>query len=229
MRLPGVLVAALLVLAALASATPPVAGAPGARGLGEQLRYIGRDPATRQPAAVDDRFIAAVERAVERYGRDASEPIPPPPPGPVDVARLRIPSIGVNAAVGRYGVDRFGRLDVPQDATTVGWNPAYTSLPGEGRSTFLAAHYEFDGAPGVFFRLASLGYGADLLVYTSDGREHRYRVVSVVDYPLGAIDMGALLQGREGHESLVLMTCSGPADDGHYPLRTVVIADRVEE
>jgi sortase (surface protein transpeptidase) len=207
---------------------PGAASAPVARGLGEQLRYIGRDAATRQPAVVDDRFIAQVERAIERYGRDPSQPIPPPPPGPVDLARLSIPSIGVNAPIGRYGVDGFGRLDVPQDATTVGWNPGYTALPGEGRSTFLAAHYEYGGSPGVFYRLATLRPGADVLLYGTDGREHRYRVVSVVDYDLGAIDMGALLVGREGRESVVLMTCSGPSDNGHYPLRTVVLADRVD-
>ena len=46
------------------------------------------------------------------------------------------------------------------------------------------------------------------------------------DYALGAIDMGALLRGREGIESITLMTCSGPPDEGDYPLRTVVLAER---
>lgn len=226
----GLLVATVSFLALSLSAGPPAAGAPASagRGIGEQLRYIGRDPLTGQPTAVDDRFIAEIERAVARYGQDATLPIPPPPPGPVDLVRFAIPSLGVNAPVGRYGVDGFGRLDVPQDAITVGWNPAYTALPGEGRSTFLAAHYEYGGRPGVFFRLATLQPGADVFAYTSDGREHRYRVRSVVDYALGAIDMGALLRGLEGRESLVLMTCSGPSDNGRYPQRTVVLAERVE-
>ncbi|MEJ5221005.1 MAG: class F sortase [Tepidiforma sp.] len=198
---------------------PPMAAA---------LRYIGRDPLTGLPARVDDRFIAAWDRAIERYGRDAAQPVSPPPPGPVDVAGISIPSIGVqDAPVIRLGLDAYGRLDVPQDTTSVGWNPAYTSLPGAGRSTFFAAHYEYGGRPGVFFRLAALQRGESVAVALTDGSMHTYRVVSVVDYPLAAIDMGALLAGLEGRESIVLMTCSGPPDEGNYPLRTVVLAERV--
>ena len=50
----------------------------------------------------------------------------------LDIARIAIPAIGVENPVGRYGIDRFGRLDIPQDTSTVGWNPAYNALPGEG-------------------------------------------------------------------------------------------------
>jgi hypothetical protein len=38
--------------------------------------------------------------------------------------------------------------------------------------------------------------------------------------------MGAILRGREGSESLTLMTCSGPPGADGYPLRTVVLAER---
>jgi sortase (surface protein transpeptidase) len=145
----------------------------------------------------------------------------------VDVARVSIPALGVDAATGRYGVDRFGRLDVPQDRVTIGWNPAYSDAPGEGGATFFAAHYEYAGIPGVFFRLNTLLPGEKVDVTLSDGSVHSYAVVSVVDYPLAAIDMGAILKGREGMESITLMTCSGPPDEGEYPLRTVVLAERI--
>ncbi|MGE5595370.1 MAG: class F sortase [Hyphomicrobiales bacterium] len=208
----------------------PQVGEP-ARGpsLGERIRYIGRDQATGRPTIVDDHFIAEVERAVERYGQDETEPIPPPPVTGRDLARLKVPAIGVDAPIERLGLDRFGRLDVPQDDTTVGWNPGYTSLPGEGRSTFLAAHYTFAGRPGVFNRLSTLRRGDLAMVVDSEGGAFVYRVTSVIDCALGAIDMGALLQGREGVESLTLMTCSGPPDEGEYPLRTVVLAERAED
>ena len=48
-------------------------------GFGEQLRYVGRDGATGLPARVNDTFIAETEKAIERYGQDAGEPVPPPP------------------------------------------------------------------------------------------------------------------------------------------------------
>ncbi len=226
-------VAALAILAASAmgpaeggEAAPANAGATP-RGIGEQLRYIGRDQLTGMPAPVDDRFIAAVERAVERYGKDESPSVPPPPAEGVDVASVAIPALGVNATVRRFGIDRFGRLDVPQDSRTVGWNPAFTDLPGKGGETFFAAHFEYGGVPGVFFRLSTLAAGDAVTVALSDGSSYVYRVTSTVDYPLGVIDMGALLFGREGVEGITLMTCSGPANEGEYPLRTVVLAERV--
>ena len=35
---------------------------------------------------------------------------------------------------------------------------------------------------------------------------HEYRVTPFVEYALGTIDMGAILRGREGFESVTLMT-----------------------
>ncbi|GIW13240.1 MAG: hypothetical protein KatS3mg062_0679 [Tepidiforma sp.] len=224
----SLLIAALVCSTALASFPAATAAAPGdVPPFAPELRYVGRDTLTGLPSRVDDRFISELERAIERYGKDAAEPIPPPPPVGVDIASIAIPAIGVlSAPVARLGLDAYGRLDVPQDTRTVGWNPAYTSLPGTGDSTFFAAHYEYGGQPGVFYRLATLAAGDEVTVSLTDGAVHRYRVVSVVDYPLAAVDMGALLRGLEGRESIVLMTCSGPPDEGNYPFRTVVLAER---
>ncbi|GMV85205.1 MAG: hypothetical protein AMXMBFR80_10610 [Dehalococcoidia bacterium] len=196
---------------------------------GGELRYIGRDPLTGMPARIDDRFITETERAIERYGKDPGQPVPPPPPGPVEIASISIGRLGIAAApVGRYGLDAYGRLDVPQDATTVGWNPAFNALPGQGAATFFAAHFEYAGRPGVFNRLSTLLPGDTIEVALTDGTLHRYRVTSTVEYALGTIDMGALLHGREGIESITLMTCSGPANEGEYAFRTVVLAERAD-
>ncbi|HMO54213.1 MAG TPA: class F sortase [Tepidiformaceae bacterium] len=198
-------------------------------GLAHELRYIGRDPLTGMAVRVDDRFIAQVEESIARYGQDARQPVPPPPAGERDLSRVSIPALGLSdVVVGRYGLDAFGRLDVPQDASTIGWNPAYNALPGEGGGTFLAAHYEYAGRPGVFHRLSSMRNGDEVLVTLSDGSVYEYRVTSVVDYALGSIDMGALLHAREGVESITLMTCSGPPSGGEYWFRTVVLAERVD-
>jgi hypothetical protein len=196
-------------------------------GFGEELRYIGRDGITGLPTRVNDRFISENERAIERYGMDAQQPVPPPPPGPVDIASVSIAALNLaSIRVGRYGLDAFGRLDVPQDVSTIGWNPAYCDLPGSGGSTFLAAHVYYAGRPGVFANLSRLAAGAQVTIALSDGSEHSYTVTSVIDYALATIDMGALLRGREGFESITLMTCSGPPNEGEFPLRTVVLAVR---
>jgi LPXTG-site transpeptidase (sortase) family protein len=201
----------------------------GPASMAQQLRYIGRDTATGLPAAVDDRFIAQVQHDVERYGKDARQPVPPPAPpaSGMDIVSLTVSRLGIQAApVRRYGLDAYGRLDVPQDTSTVGWNPAYNDLPGEGGSTFFAAHVEFGGRAGVFNQLSTLQPGDEVSVALSSGSVYTYRVTSDVDYGLAAIDMGAILRGREGTESITLMTCSGPSGED-YPYRTVVLAERV--
>lgn len=201
----------------------------GAPGLAEQLRYVGRDPLTGSAAPVDDRFIAEVEKSIERYGKDERQPIPPPPVEGTEISWLSLPAIGVvKAPVARFGLDAFGRLEVPQDTQHVGWNPAYNALPGEGASTFFAAHFEYGGRAGVFNRITTLKPGDVLQVGLSDGSTHYYRVSSTVDYNLAAIDMGAILHGREGRESITLMTCSGPPGADGYPSRTVVLAERLD-
>ena len=195
---------------------------------GHELRYIGRDGLTGLPARVDDVFISQVEADIERYGQDRRDPVPPPPPGPRDIVSVTIEPLGLNAVrVGRYGLDAFGRLDVPQDTSTIGWNPAYCTVPGEGGATFLAAHVYYGGRPGVFARLSTLKAADRVVVAVNDGSAHTYAVTSVIDYALGTIDMGALLRGREGFESITLMTCSGQPNEGEFPLRTVVLAVRV--
>lgn len=199
----------------------------GAPALGAELRYIGRDPVTGMAARVDDRFIAQVEHDVERYGLDERKPVPPPERAGTEPAVLRVPDLGIDHELGRYGLDEYGRLDVPQDRITIGWHPAYSDIPGDGGATFFAAHYEYQGIAGVFFELSALKPGALVELELDDGSVHQYRVTSTIDYELGVIDMGALLLGREGTESVTLMTCSGPVRNGNYQERTVVLAERI--
>ena len=228
--LPAVAAAVILGHDPLGGAGQPAQAAAGQAPaeFGQQLRYIGRDYLTGMPATVDDRFIAKVERAIADYGKEEAEAIPPPTPGPVDIARIEIPALRVSAPVGRYGVDKSGRLDVPTDASTVGWNPGFVSPPGFGGTTFFAAHFYYGGVPGVFNRISQLASGDIVTVTLSDGSRRNYRVTSTIDYALAAIDMGAILAGREGAESITLMTCSGPPNEGNYPFRTVVLAVAVE-
>jgi hypothetical protein len=222
----AVLLAAFVGITAAWPADGAVAQAPGDPGLAASLRHVGRDHLTGLPTRVGEAFIVEQQVARERYGRDEREPIPPPPVAGTDIVGLTVEAINVQASTGRYGVDRFGRLDVPQDAATIGWHPAYSALPGSGGATFLAAHYEYSGRAGIFHELSDLRPGDTIAVHLSDGTVERYVVSSAVDYELGVIDMGALLHGREGMESLTLMTCSGRFVDGTYDYRTVVLAEK---
>lgn len=225
----AVLILVLALVAGVAGSAPAAGqgGVPPPPGMATLLRYIGRDAGTGMPVPVNDRFIAAHDQAVARYGKDEQPPEPPPPVTGLDISSLVVPRLGLRAPVARLGLDRFGRLDVPQDTSTAGWHPAYSALPGSGGATFVAAHFEYRGVPGIFFRLSALQAGDEIIAVLSDGSAHSYRVTSTVDYALAAIDMGAILRGREGVESITLMTCSGPANEGEYAFRTVVLAESV--
>ena len=67
-----------------------------------------------------------------------------------------------------------------------------------------------------------------ITVQLSDGTSVQYRVTSALDYVLETIDMGAILEGREGREGLTLMTCSGTPDARGFSERTLVLADRIQ-
>ena len=108
------------------------------------------------------------------------------------------------------------------------WHPAYSQVAGSGGATFLAAHFAWAGVAGVFNRLSIMQAGDEIRLTLASGVAVEYRATSTIDYPLTTIDMGAMLAGREGMESVTLMTCSGPPNEGEYPLRTVVLAVRAD-
>jgi len=86
-----------------------------------------------------------------------------PNPGRAPTA-LRIDALGIEAPVGAYGVDRLGRMDVPDNVTEVGWYK-YGPAPGEPGSAVLAAHVDLAGpGRGLFFDLDELQPGELVVV-----------------------------------------------------------------
>ena len=65
------------------------------------------------------------------------------------------------------GLSSAGALEVPAEASPVGWFTGSPS-PGSDGPAVLAGHVTYNGARGVFFRLSALQPGADIEV-TRDG------------------------------------------------------------
>ena len=59
--------------------------------------------------------------------------------------RLVIPAIGVNAAIQKVGITSKGEMEVPENASKVGWFE-FGPRPGERGSAIIAGH--FDGENG---------------------------------------------------------------------------------
>jgi hypothetical protein len=138
--------------------------------------------------------------------------------------RLRVDTLGIDAAVDGVAVRSSGEMDVPRSTDSVGW---YRLGPGPGDpgSAVLAAHVTFDGADGPFRRLGRIKVGSEILVQVSDGSARRFRVVSSRSYAKGALPTAEIF-ATDGTPRLALVTCGGEYDArrGGYPENVVVYA-----
>src|SRR3989338_11615904 len=128
-------------------------------------------------------------------------------PGVLLPARLRIPSLSVNAAVEPVGKKADGSMGTPKDFDDISWySPG--AKPGEAGSAVFAGHVN-NGLlkSGVFERLSPIQKGDYVLVDDASGRSKIYRVYSVETYePNAPTDA---LFATTGQEQLVLITCDG--------------------
>jgi hypothetical protein len=99
--------------------------------------------------------------------------------------------------------------------------------PGLRGSTVLAAHVDYAGRAGAFYRLGAARPGQVVEVALSDGARARYRVVSLHRYRKAALPPA--LFSTQGAPRLVLITCGGRFDRStrHYADNVVVLATPV--
>lgn len=121
---------------------------------------------------------------------------------------IEIPSIEVNADIVSVGVTDEGDFDVP-DAEAAGWYQ-FGAAPGENGNMVIAAHVDYDGAPGAFFRLRELSEG-DVVSVEADGEWVDYQVSSTTSYQQTSLPSSELFS-RTGDHSLILITCGGSFD-----------------
>jgi LPXTG-site transpeptidase (sortase) family protein len=144
--------------------------------------------------------------------------------------RLRIPTLDLDAPVAPYGVDaRTGQIDIPDNASEVAWY-RFGPAPGDTGSAVLAAHVDLESqGPGVFFRLADLTPGDQIMVEFDDGRNRLFRVEGRTVYPKDSLPLDAIFS-RAGSPILTLITCGGgfSASDRSYDSNVVVYAVPVD-
>ena len=174
-------------------------------------------------------------------------PTPTAPPYDGQVARLRIPSLDVDAAIEPIGlVPGENQLDVPGDPHNVGWydiydkpgipNPANTGWmdfgvyaePGyRGNSVFSAHKDYYPDIRGPFNELAQLqvvdGEDVYIVVVMDNGLEYTYRMIKNQLYDAADFPAGDLIWPKDkpaGVEWITLITCDGtfsPYDDPGGP------------
>jgi sortase family protein len=132
-------------------------------------------------------------------------------------ASLIIPAIGVRAeGIKDLGLTPNGALEVPGDATTVGWFTGAPS-PGEAGPAVLAAHVDYKHVPGAFSRLKELKPGEQVRVGRADGRIAVFTVYRVDRYAKAAFPTDQVY-GDTPDPELRLITCGGAFDraSGNY-------------
>jgi len=124
--------------------------------------------------------------------------------------RVRVPGIGVDAAVTDLGLTPEGTLEVPENFDVTGW---YTgrSLPGEIGPSVVVGHVDSHSGPAVFFHLRDLEPGSLIQVERSDGLVAWFRVSGVDlvgkdEFPTDEV------YGSTALPTLRLVTCGGDFD-----------------
>jgi LPXTG-site transpeptidase (sortase) family protein len=142
------------------------------------------------------------------------------------IARVRMPTIGVDAPVVVKGLDAQRRMEAPDRPDEVAWYD-FTALPGEGSNVVLAGHVDFAGVgPAVFWDLWRVSIGDPIELVLVDGRVLRYRVsgMETVEEARAPVER---IVGPTATERLTVITCAGnynPAT-GRYDQRLIVIAE----
>ena len=88
------------------------------------------------------------------------------------------PGDRVDSALIGLGLQADGTLQVPADGSVAGWFTG-APTPGEHGPAVIAAHVDWNHAPGVFFRLRDLDRGDEVAVVRADGSTARFVVLAV--------------------------------------------------
>lgn len=166
-------------------------------------------------------------------------------PSDATFARLRIPMLGVDAAVAPRSVDETGVMPLPAGPADVVWYDLSTwagmgGVPGEGRNAIFAGHVDYAAyvpyaeadyrGGGVFEALDHLSPG-DIVEIEYQGDTFRYAVVwnQQLSASPDVTDWGAVWSDRVSIDSVTLYTCGGDFDPltQTYNDRTVVRAERL--
>jgi sortase (surface protein transpeptidase) len=123
---------------------------------------------------------------------------------------LRIPAVGVDAAIVPVGVDGSGAMVVPREVARVGWY-RFGPTPGDpAGAAVIAGHVDSkDQGEGALLPLREARVGDRITVTAADGRTLAYRVVGKETIVKKRLPVERLF-ARDGAPRLVLITCGGP-------------------
>lgn len=133
-------------------------------------------------------------------------PAPAPPPLRDSPYRIRMPKIGIDAAVVTYGLDADNVPEVPYNGQEVAWYN-FSAKPGTGSNAVFAGHVTWSGH-AVFYDLDQMVAGDDVFLEGTDGTKVYYKVSEV--FLVDANDSNALsVMGPTQSDTMTVITCGG--------------------
>jgi sortase (surface protein transpeptidase) len=138
--------------------------------------------------------------------------------------RVRIPAIGVSAAVIPLHLNQDRTLQVPSNFAQTGWFVGGPE-PGETGSAVLAGHVDSRSGPAVFYRLRALLQGDRIRMVLRDRSIVRFAVTGTKAVPKKRFPW-RLVYRKTARPTLRLITCDGAFDrsTGHYVDNYIVFA-----
>jgi LPXTG-site transpeptidase (sortase) family protein len=140
-------------------------------------------------------------------------------------ARLRIPSIGVDAPVEQVSAKSDGTMGTPTKFGDVAWYAPGQKPGAEGNAVFAGHVDNALTTAGVFEHLSSLKKGDYITVADEAGKTLVYRVVSSQSYAANEAPVAQIF-AKSGPSQLVLITCAGDwvTSEHQFDQRLVVVA-----
>ncbi|WP_197359187.1 class F sortase, partial [Streptomyces clavuligerus] len=204
---PAALVVPVVLTAAVATGGCS-SGSGGAAGGGETAgRVVDHGPATPDGGAEPGGTRGRPERGAEE------------PAAPV---RVTIPSVGVDSALMRLGLNKDGTVEVPPPAKgmTAGW---YTggAVPGEPGASVIIGHNSTVHGKAVFHDLKKIAKGAEVTVRNASGDTARFTVTHRETVSKKAFPTQRVYGATNGRE-LRLITCDGAFDAAGHPVDNLI-------
>lgn len=146
--------------------------------------------------------------------------------------RLKIPKIGVDAALEYVGLTSGGAMGVPISPTNAAWFQE-GPRPGDKGSAVIDGHFGFweeSGVPTVFNNLFELRKGDKLLIEDEKGAVITF-IVSELQIYDDSQNASEVFVSNDGKAHLNLITCEGIWNRTlqSFPRRLVVFSDKEEE
>ncbi|MBX4186914.1 MAG: class F sortase [Candidatus Doudnabacteria bacterium] len=143
-------------------------------------------------------------------------------------ARIRIPSLKVDAPVVELGLNQDQTLEVPKNSTDVGWYK-YSPAPGGKGPAIMVGHLDSTRGAAVFYRLKDLKTGDMVELEREDHSIAVFRVDSKEEYSQDNFPTDKVY-GAIDHAGIRLITCTGTYSilKGRYSDNLVVYGTLVD-